>query len=131
MHWDLRVPEHRAGEQAKDRDRREVAERRERREVPQRHHHPVQHQRVRDQAVPPAPAKCGARIGGGAVLVLLALLLWPSPQPGPTPGELPPQEGGFPVPPMDLQVPPSPRLARLEAQREPVSVGAGEESESS
>jgi len=70
-------------------------------------------------------------LGGGAVLVLLVLLLWPSRQPGPTPGELPPQEGGFPVPPMDLQVPPSPRLVRLEAQREPVSVGAGEESESS
>ena len=26
------------------------------------------------------------------------------------PGDVPPQEGGFPVPPMDLTVPPSPRL---------------------
>jgi NADH-quinone oxidoreductase subunit H len=65
-------------------------------------------------------------IGVAAGVVLLALLLWPSRKTGPKPGELPPQEGGFPVPPMDLQVPPSPRLKRLEAQREPVSVGAGE-----
>jgi NADH-quinone oxidoreductase subunit H len=61
-----------------------------------------------------------------AVAVLVALLFWPSRKPGPKPGELPPKEGGFPVPPLDLQVPPSPRLPRLEAQREPVSVGAGE-----
>ena len=58
---------------------------------------------------------------------LALLVLWPSRKPGPAPGEVPPQEGGFPVPPMDLQVPPSPRLTRLEAQREPVSVGAGAE----
>ncbi len=66
-----------------------------------------------------------------AVVVLLALLLLPGRKPGPKPGELPPQEGGFPVPPMDLQVPPSPRLKRLAAQREPVPVGAGDESEES
>ena len=70
-------------------------------------------------------------IAAVAVVALLAVTLWPSRKAEPKPGELPPQEGGFPVPPMDLQVPPSPRLARLEAQREPVSVGAGEESESS
>ena len=70
-------------------------------------------------------------LGGGAVLVLLVLLLWPSRQPGPTPGELPPQEGGFPVPPMDLAVPPSPHLKRIEAQREPVSVGAADSEENS
>ncbi|HET9007420.1 MAG TPA: NADH-quinone oxidoreductase subunit NuoH [Actinomycetes bacterium] len=69
-------------------------------------------------------------IGVAAGVVLLALLLWPSRKTGPKPGDLPPQEGGFPVPPMDLQVPPSPRLARLEAQREPVSVGAGADSDS-
>jgi NADH-quinone oxidoreductase subunit H len=61
-----------------------------------------------------------------AAAVLVVLLFWPSRASGPKPGELPPQEGGFPVPPLDLQVPPSPRLPRLEAQREPVSVGAGE-----
>jgi NADH-quinone oxidoreductase subunit H len=70
-------------------------------------------------------------IGAGALVVLALLALWPSRRPGPAAGELPPQEGGFPVPPMDLQVPPSPRLTRLEAQREPVAVAAGDESEES
>ena len=73
----------------------------------------------------------GLIIGAAALVALLVVSFWPSRKAEPKPGELPPQEGGFPVPPMDLQVPPSPRLARLEAQREPVSVGAGEESESS
>jgi NADH-quinone oxidoreductase subunit H len=70
-------------------------------------------------------------IGGTALLVLVALMLWPARKPEPKPGELPPQEGGFPVPPMDLQVTPSPRLQRLEAQREPVPVGAGDDEERS
>jgi NADH-quinone oxidoreductase subunit H len=64
-----------------------------------------------------------------AVVVLMVLLLWPSRKPAPKPGELAPQEGGFPIPPMDLQVPPSPRLKRLEAQREPVPVGVGDDVE--
>jgi NADH-quinone oxidoreductase subunit H len=34
-------------------------------------------------------------------------------------------EGSFPVPPMDLEVPPSPRLRRVTAQREPAAVGGG------
>jgi NADH-quinone oxidoreductase subunit H len=33
---------------------------------------------------------------------------------------------GFPVPPLDLQVPPSPRATRLTAQREPVAVSTGQ-----
>jgi NADH-quinone oxidoreductase subunit H len=45
-------------------------------------------------------------------------------------GELPPQAGGFPVPPMDLTVPPSPRLRRLEAKREPAPAQVGTDSES-
>ncbi len=68
-------------------------------------------------------------IGAAVLVVLAALTLWPSRKRGPAPGELPPQEGGFPVPPMDLRVPPSPRLRRIDAQREPVTVGAGDESE--
>jgi NADH-quinone oxidoreductase subunit H len=66
-------------------------------------------------------------IGGAAVVALLVLMLWPGRKAAPKPGEQPPQEGGFPVPPMDLHVPPSPRLKRIEAQREPVSVGSSEE----
>jgi len=62
-------------------------------------------------------------IGVALVVALAVVLLWPGRTPRPKPGELPPQEGGFPVPPMDLEVPPSPRLKRIEAQREPVSVG--------
>ena len=66
-------------------------------------------------------------IGAAAVVALALVTLWPSRKAGPKPGELPPQEGGFPVPPMDLAVPPSPHLKRIEAQREPVSVGADSE----
>jgi NADH-quinone oxidoreductase subunit H len=39
------------------------------------------------------------------------------------PGDEEPQAGGFPVPPMDLSVPPSPRLKRLTGEREKVTVG--------
>jgi NADH-quinone oxidoreductase subunit H len=76
-------------------------------------------------------------IGGALVTVLLAALLWPSRKADrhrtvaeqvaarPT--------GSFPVPPIDLQVPPSPRAKRVvaerlaanEAQRQPANVGAG------
>ncbi len=57
------------------------------------------------------------------LVVLAALLLWPAKPEQPKPGELPPRDGGFPVPPMDLVVPPSPRLARVVGEREPVAVG--------
>ena len=69
-------------------------------------------------------------IAAVAVVALLAVTLWPSRKAEPKPGELPPQEGGFPVPPLDLAVPPSPHLKRIEAQREPVSVGADSEESS-
>jgi NADH-quinone oxidoreductase subunit H len=68
-------------------------------------------------------------VGAAAAVALAVLTIRPRGRAEPKPGELPPQEGGFPVPPMDLQVPPSPRLKRIEAQREPVTVGAGDESE--
>lgn len=77
-------------------------------------------------------------IGGVVVTVLLAALLWPSKksdrhrtvaeQVASRP------KGSFPVPPIDLQVPPSPRAKRIvaerlaanEAQRQPANVGAPE-----
>jgi NADH-quinone oxidoreductase subunit H len=40
-------------------------------------------------------------------------------------------EGSFPLPPMNLEVPPSPRLKRVAGQREPAPVGAGDETEES
>ncbi|HEX6967634.1 MAG TPA: NADH-quinone oxidoreductase subunit NuoH [Micromonosporaceae bacterium] len=68
-------------------------------------------------------------IAGVVGVVLLATLLWPSRKPAPAPSL---QEqvdarapGSFPVPPMDLQVPPSPRARRVIAEREPVAVQAG------
>jgi NADH-quinone oxidoreductase subunit H len=70
-------------------------------------------------------------IGAGALVVLALLMLWPARKAGPAPGEQPPQDGGFPVPPMDLHVPPSPRLLRLTAEREPVTVGAADDGEES
>ncbi|WP_203861269.1 NADH-quinone oxidoreductase subunit NuoH [Plantactinospora mayteni] len=69
-------------------------------------------------------------IAGAVLVVLLVTLLWPS-------KKRPPQRtlqekvnrrpaGSFPLPPMDLQVPPSPRTRRAVAEREPANVGAGQ-----
>ncbi|WP_320067446.1 NADH-quinone oxidoreductase subunit NuoH [Micromonospora sp. RTGN7] len=70
--------------------------------------------------------------GIGAGILLLATLLWPSRKPKP---KLSLQEqatsrphGSFPLPPMDLQVPPSPRTKRVVAEREPANVSAGSDS---
>nr|WP_204341777.1 NADH-quinone oxidoreductase subunit NuoH [Micromonospora terminaliae] len=68
----------------------------------------------------------------GAGVLLLATLFWPSRKKAP---KQPLQEqvntrphGSFPLPPMDLQVPPSPRTKRVVAEREPANVVAGSES---
>jgi NADH-quinone oxidoreductase subunit H len=62
----------------------------------------------------------------GAGVLLLATLFWPSKKTEPRPSL---QEqvnsrphGSFPLPPMDLQVPPSPRTRRVVAEREPANV---------
>ncbi|MCW3818337.1 NADH-quinone oxidoreductase subunit NuoH [Micromonospora sp. DR5-3] len=64
--------------------------------------------------------------GIGAGVLLLATLFWPSRK-----KELRPSlqeqvnsrpHGSFPLPPMDLQVPPSPRTRRVVAEREPANV---------
>ncbi|MEV6810879.1 NADH-quinone oxidoreductase subunit NuoH [Micromonospora sp. NPDC051296] len=72
-------------------------------------------------------------IGIPAGLVLLAAVFWPSrkPQPQPTLAEQVENrpQGSFPLPPMDLQVPPSPRTRRMVAEREPANVPAGQDSE--
>jgi NADH-quinone oxidoreductase subunit H len=71
-------------------------------------------------------------IGGVVIAVLLVAMLWPA-------ATKPPQRsieeqlaarppGSFPVPPMDLQVPPSPRARRAVAERAPATVG-GESAE--
>ncbi|GGK96945.1 NADH-quinone oxidoreductase subunit NuoH [Mangrovihabitans endophyticus] len=71
-------------------------------------------------------------IGGVVVVVLLAAMLWPASR---KPRQLSIEEqlaarppGSFPVPPMDLQVPPSPRARRAVAERAPAAVG-GESAE--
>ncbi|GHJ18007.1 NADH-quinone oxidoreductase subunit NuoH [Micromonospora sp. NBC_01392] len=68
----------------------------------------------------------------GAGVLLLATLFWPSrkKQPKPSPQEQADSRpyGSFPLPPMDLQVPPSPRTKRVVAEREPANVVAGSES---
>lgn len=68
----------------------------------------------------------------GAGVLLLVVLLWPSKRKEPV---VPLQEqansrphGSFPLPPMDLQVPPSPRTKRVVAEREPANVVAGPDS---
>jgi NADH-quinone oxidoreductase subunit H len=68
-------------------------------------------------------------IGGLLVALLLALLLWPSTRP-PKQRTLAEQvrarpAGSFPVPPLDLVVPPSPRAARVVAGRTPANVPGG------
>ncbi|BAL85510.1 putative NADH dehydrogenase I chain H [Actinoplanes missouriensis 431] len=66
-----------------------------------------------------------------AVVVLLVAWGWPGakkPKPVPIQEELaqrPP--GSFPIPPMDLQVPPSPRARRAVAERAPATVGGDPE----
>jgi NADH-quinone oxidoreductase subunit H len=68
-------------------------------------------------------------IAGAIVTVLLISLLWPSKREAPV-KTLQEQvrarpRGSFPLPPMDLQVPPSPRAKRMVAEREPANVSAG------
>jgi NADH-quinone oxidoreductase subunit H len=68
-------------------------------------------------------------IGGVIVSVLLVALLWPARKAGPA-KTLEEQlasrpAGSFPVPPFDLQVPPSPRAKRVVAERQPANIGAG------
>ncbi|MER7420135.1 NADH-quinone oxidoreductase subunit NuoH [Micromonospora peucetia] len=71
-------------------------------------------------------------VGIPAGLLLLATLLWPSrkSQPKPTVQEQVNSRphGSFPLPPMDLQVPPSPRTRRVVAEREPANIVAGPDS---
>ncbi len=66
-------------------------------------------------------------IGAIVVVVLLIAMLWPTSR---KPRQLSIEEqlaarppGSFPVPPMDLQVPPSPRARRAVAERTPATVG--------
>jgi NADH-quinone oxidoreductase subunit H len=66
-----------------------------------------------------------ALLTGLGVVFIVALLayLWPKRRPAPEPVD--PGAGGFPLPPLDLVVPPSPRVIRLEAKREAAPVTAG------
>jgi NADH-quinone oxidoreductase subunit H len=66
-------------------------------------------------------------IGGVVIAVLVIAMLWPSTR---KPRQLSLEEqiaarppGSFPVPPIDLQVPPSPRARRAVAERAPATVG--------
>jgi NADH-quinone oxidoreductase subunit H len=70
-------------------------------------------------------------IGGIVVVVLLIAMLWPAAR---KPRQLSVEEqlaarppGSFPVPPIDLQVPPSPRARRAVAERTPATVGGESE----
>ncbi|MFC6018685.1 NADH-quinone oxidoreductase subunit NuoH [Plantactinospora solaniradicis] len=69
-------------------------------------------------------------IAGAVLVVLLVTLLWPAKKqpPARTLQEKVNRRpsGSFPLPPMDLQVPPSPRTRRAVAEREPANVGAGQ-----
>ncbi len=64
--------------------------------------------------------------GAIAGVVLVATLIWPSRRPAPKPtlaeevNNRP--SGSFPLPPLDLQVPPSPRTQRIVAEREPANL---------
>ncbi|MFD6681604.1 NADH-quinone oxidoreductase subunit NuoH [Micromonospora parva] len=71
-------------------------------------------------------------VGIPAGILLIATLFWPSrrPKPKPTTQEQVDNRphGSFPLPPMDLQVPPSPRITRVVAEREPANIVAGSDS---
>jgi NADH-quinone oxidoreductase subunit H len=72
-------------------------------------------------------------VAGPALVLVLVLLLWPGKRPAPPVtaaerlAQYPP--GSFPVPPLDLQVPVSPRAKRLEAQRQSAATGPTENKE--
>ncbi|MET0423149.1 MAG: NADH-quinone oxidoreductase subunit H, partial [Actinoplanes sp.] len=71
-------------------------------------------------------------IGGIVIVVLLVAMLWPS-KTKPRQRSLEEQlaarpPGSFPVPPLDLQVPPSPRARRAVAERAPATVGGDSDS---
>ncbi|RKN48385.1 NADH-quinone oxidoreductase subunit NuoH [Micromonospora endolithica] len=72
-------------------------------------------------------------VGIPAGILLLATLFWPSrrPEPKPTVQEQVDNrpQGSFPLPPMDLQVPPSPRTRRVVAEREPANIAAAPDSQ--
>jgi NADH-quinone oxidoreductase subunit H len=61
--------------------------------------------------------------GAVTVVLLIAVWRWPRRRPGEPAAQRPPSEGrigaadGFPLPPMDLEVPPSPRASRAIAER--------------
>ncbi len=61
---------------------------------------------------------------------LVALLIYLLPRPKDVRPQLDPGAGGFPIPPLDLEVPPSPRAARLpaarQATRQAVSAGTAD-----
>ncbi|MGC4877533.1 NADH-quinone oxidoreductase subunit NuoH [Micromonospora sp. DT43] len=71
-------------------------------------------------------------VGIPAGVLLIATLFWPNrrPQPKATTQEQVDSRpyGSFPLPPMDLQVPPSPRITRVVAEREPANIVAGSDS---
>jgi len=71
-------------------------------------------------------------VGIPAGILLIASIFWPSrrPKPKPTTQEQVDNRphGSFPLPPMDLQVPPSPRITRVVAEREPANIVAGSDS---
>jgi NADH-quinone oxidoreductase subunit H len=72
-----------------------------------------------------------AIFGGVGLMVLLALLFWPTRKEYEPPSVPDTGVGGFPVPPLDLEIPPSPRTKQVEANREPVSAVAASGSEDS
>jgi NADH-quinone oxidoreductase subunit H len=68
-------------------------------------------------------------IAGTVLAVLLVALLWPAKkkdEPRTVEEQMAARPAGsYPVPPMDLQVPPSPRAKRVVAERQPANVGVG------
>ena len=69
-------------------------------------------------------------LSGVLVAVLLVVFLWPEKRRTEQPVSVIPPGGriggadGFPMPPLDLQVPPSPRARRIPAERQPVGADA-------
>ncbi len=67
-------------------------------------------------------------VGGAALAILLLALLWPTKQDEPAAAIADGSDrpvGSFPIPPLDLQVPPSPRTRRVVAERQPANAAAG------
>ncbi|QSB05850.1 NADH-quinone oxidoreductase subunit NuoH [Natronoglycomyces albus] len=71
-----------------------------------------------------------ALVGGAIVIVMAVFVFWPSRDPYEPPTQPDAGLGGYPVPPMDLEVPPNPRALAQVSTKEPAQLPEAEDDDS-